>query len=226
MKQVASRNTGGGQHPVLKEGRGSKVMAAKKKNTSVNHNKSTTKNKSTASHNYKIPQGMKLVKIPKHHGHHNTGRKNPFNFSGDVVKVAVGVFAAIGVNYAAQMVPVDQSNPIVKGIVKAVIGVAGSVVLASKPAIAEGVLMGCGIAGGLDIASGVLPGLGAPQRQQIIQVAQNPSQQAGTPGGLTAASAKTALGAIRRQLSGGQMRGIRMVTGNPAMMNTYQYAAA
>lgn len=221
MKQGLSRNPGGGRsHPALIKGKGT-TMAAKKKNTTRKNTASKSKN--PASHNPRVPAGFHLAKN-RSGGQRRHHSRNPFNMSGDFVKVAVATIAAIGVTFVAPMIPINQANPIVRGAVKAAIGVAGSVLLGGKnAAIAEGVLLGCGVAGGLDIASGVLPGLGGSGQQMLIQVPQNPSQvSAGSPGGLTPTTAKT-VGAIRRQMNG--MRGIRMVTGNPAMFSPYQYAA-
>lgn len=217
MKTGFSRNPGGGSKtPALISGKGT-TMAAKKKNSKA----ASSRNK-TAQHKNHVPRGYHLAKnTTKHRRYHH---RNPFNMSGDFVKVAVATVAAIGVQIVAKVVPIDQSNPIVRGAVKAGIGVVGSMVLKSSPAMAEGVLLGCGVAGGLDIASGVVPGLTGGQ-QVLIPVATNPSQMpAGSPGGMTPKTAQT-VNAIRRQLNG-NMRGIRMVTGNPAyLQNPYQYAA-
>lgn len=213
MHKGFSRNPAGEQSRPVKL-KGAKLMAAKKKNTGA-------KNKS-AHHNTGVKPGYHLVKnAKKKTGHRGRYHRNPVNLSADIVKLGVGILTAATVGIVTSMIPINQSSPVVRGGLKIAAGFAGAMVLSKNPAIAEGVLMGAGIAGGLDIVSGVLPGLSAPQ-QQILQVPMNPSQVA--PGGLTPKTAAT-VNAIRRQLNGGNLRSIRMVTGNPAMFSPYQYAA-
>lgn len=215
-----SRNPAGEQSRPVKL-KGAKLMAA----ASKTKNKSGAKNKSAHHNTGGVKPGYHLVKNPTKKNAHKGGgyRRNPVNLSADIVKLGVGILAAATVGIVTSMIPINQANPMVRGGLKIAAGFAGAMFLSKNPAIAEGVLMGAGIAGGLDIVSGVLPGLGGqPQQQQIIQVPMNPSQVA--PGGLTPKTAHT-VNAIRRQLNGGNLRSIRMVTGNPAMFSPYQYVA-